>query len=126
MTEPTPKPAFYDRIRHLPKRLRVMLLCTGLLVVPGIGQFIAIRDLNTTGHIGDLALLFAMFGVFAVPTSLIITGAIFITARHHVREQERVLILGALNLLIALNLIWFFAHQCSWSQVFGIALRTCH
>ncbi|MDB5178258.1 MAG: hypothetical protein JWN01_201 [Patescibacteria group bacterium] len=117
---------FLNRLRALDKRLRVMLIATGMLIVPQLGQFLAIRDLNTTGHEGTIAFFFLVVGVFTIPTSLIVSSSIIYVARKHIREQERVVLLGALNLLIILNLVWFFVHQCSWSQVFGIALRTCH
>jgi hypothetical protein len=112
-------------IRTMDKRLRVMLIATALLLVPGIGQFVTIRDLNTAGHPSALALLFAVFGIFAIPTSLILSGVIVYTVRHSWREHERLVILGVLNLLLILNLAWFFAHACSWAKIFGIALKTC-
>jgi hypothetical protein len=116
--------SFTDTIRTMDKRLRLMLLATVLLIVPTIGQFITIRDLNTAGQASPLALLFSMLAVFVIPTSAILTGVILYLIRtncHH----ERLAILGVLNLIIMLNLLWFFFAQCSWSQVFGISLKVC-
>jgi hypothetical protein len=113
-------------IRTMDKRLRLMLLATALLLVPGVGQFVSIRDLNTIGRASDLALLFNMASLFLVPTSLILTGVILYTIHRHWREHERLAILGLVNLIIVFNLAWFFLGQCGWSRVFGIALRVCH
>jgi hypothetical protein len=111
--------------RTMDKRLRTMLIATALLVVPQVGQFVAIRDLNTAGHMSDLALLFMIVAIAVIPTSLILTGAIVAVVRRQLREHERLVILGAINTLIALNLIWFFVDQCGWSRVFGLTLRVC-
>jgi hypothetical protein len=67
-----------------------------------------------------------MIGVFTIPTSLILSTAIFYVVRRHTHEQAPILLLAALNLLIVINLIWFTAHPCSWTHIFGVALRTCH
>jgi hypothetical protein len=115
-----------ETFRALNKRLRTMLLATALLIVPGIGQFMAIRDLNTIGHDSDLAVLFMVVAIFAVPTSLILSSAIIATVRREWRQHQRLVILGILNIIISLNLIWFFFGACSWAQVFGLVLRTCH
>lgn len=126
MASSEPQPDAPATARPTRRSLRVMLIATGLLIVPQIGQFLAIHDLNTTGQQSSLTLLFLLVGIFTVPTSLILTGAIFYAARRHrTHEQERILLLGALNLLIVLNLAWFFIHQCSWSHVFDIALQAC-
>ncbi len=118
--------ALRDRLLSLNKRLRVMLLCTALLIVPGIGQFVAIRDLGVTGRESDLAVFFAVVAIFVVPTVLILSTAILLTVRRQWREHQRLIALGATNLFIALNITWFFAHPCSWAQVFGLVLRICH
>jgi hypothetical protein len=107
------------------KRLRLLLLSTALLLVPTIGQLIAVRDLNTSGRLSDLAFLFQLVGIFFVPTSIILTAAIFMVIRKRWREHERLAILCGLNALIAINLVWFAVHSCSWAQVFGMALKTC-
>jgi predicted permease len=117
--------SFTDTIRTMDKRLRLMLLATVLLIVPTIGQFITIRDLNTAGQASPLALLFSMLAVFIIPTSAILTGVILYLIRANWRHHERLAILGVLNLIIMLNLLWFFFAQCSWSQVFGISLKVC-
>jgi hypothetical protein len=116
---------FLHHLRTMNKRLRLMLLATVLLLAPGIGQFVTIHDLNTIGHASQLALLFAVAGLFLIPTSLILTGVITFTTRREWRQHERLMILGALNALIAANLIWFFFGPCSWAQIFGLALQTC-
>jgi hypothetical protein len=126
-------PAIYEarvesqaaRERLAARQLRVMLLATGLLLVPQVGQFVAVRDYNTVGHMGAAALLFAMAGVFIVPTSLILTVAIIWAVYHWWRSHERLIVLGVLNLIIILNLVWFFIAPCTWSQVFGLALKIC-
>ena len=113
------------RFTRLEKRLRVMLIATARLFVPQIGQFIAIRDLNLDGQLSNLAVVFMFATIFLVPTSVILTYAIITTVRKQWREHERLIILGALNAIIALNLTWFFVHPCSWAQVFGLTLTTC-
>jgi hypothetical protein len=112
-------------LRTMDKRLRVMLIATALLIVPGVGQFVMIHDLNTAGRPSPLALLFAVFGLFAIPTSLILSAVIAYTVRATWREHERLIILGGLNLLLAINLVWFFVHACSWAKIFGLMLKTC-
>lgn len=108
-----------------PRQLRFMVISTGLLLLCSIGQVIAIHDLNSSGKLSGLALVFKFAGIFLVPTAVILTGAIMLVLRRKWREHERIMILGLLNLLIALNLVWFFVSACTWSQVFGLALRTC-
>ena len=115
-----------NNIRTMDRRLRIMLVATALLVVPQIGQFSSIRDINFHGHDSNLTLLFMFLTVFLVPTSLILTGVLLATIRHTWREHQNLLILGAVNLLICASLVWFFFGQCSWSAVFGIALKSCH
>ncbi len=117
--------SFTNTIRTMDKRLRTMLIATGLLLIPQIGQFVAIADLNATGREGNLALFFMFAGIFIVPTSLILSGAIIYTIRHEWRQHRLLVLLGGLNKLISLSLIWFFVHQCSWAAVFGITLRNC-
>ena len=114
-----------EHIRTMDGRLRVMLIATALLVVPQIGQFAAIRDININGHESNLTLLFMVAAVFLVPTSLILTSVIAATAGKSWREHKNLLILGSVNLIISLSIIWFFFGQCSWADVFGIAIRSC-
>jgi putative Mn2+ efflux pump MntP len=116
---------FIATVRTMDKRLRLMLLSTALLLVPGIGQFVHIRDLNTAGRASDLALVFAFAVIFIIPTTLIFSGVIIATIHRHWRRHQRLAILGALNIFIGLNLIWFFLHACSWAHIFGINIRTC-
>jgi hypothetical protein len=115
-----------DSVRRMNKRLRVMLIATALLIVPQIGQFAAIRDLNLTGHESNLAILFQMASVFFLPTSIILSGAILATIRKNWREHQNLVILGLVNIVISINLIWFFVSACSWAMVFGLYLHTCH
>lgn len=117
---------FIDGVRRMNKRLRVMLIATALLIVPQIGQFVAIRDLNFSGHESNLAILFMMASVFFLPTSIILTGAILSTIRKNWTEHQDLLILGLVNVVITINLIWFFVSACSWATVFGLYLHTCH
>ncbi len=107
------------------RQLRLVLISTGLLIIPQIGQFIAISNINADGHMGDLALFFELAGVLVIPTSLILTGVILALLRRKWRENEAIFTLGFINFIIAVNLIWFSIHQCSWAQVFGLALRGC-
>lgn len=117
--------SFIAAVRTMDKRLRLMLLSTALLLVPGIGQLVHIRDLNTAGRASDLALVFAFAGIFIVPTALILSGVVIATIRKSWRNHQRLVILGALNIFISLNLIWFFLHACSWAHMFGISIRAC-
>src|ERR1035437_1428167 len=91
------------RVRAMDRRLRVMLIATALLIVPQIGQFIAIRDINTSGHESTVAVLFMFATIFFVPTSLILTVAIIATIRRSWRSHERLALLGAINLLLVLS-----------------------
>jgi hypothetical protein len=114
-----------DRFRTMDRRLRVMLIATALLIVPQIGQFVTIRDLNTAGRESGLAILLSFTALFIVPTSLILSGTVTAVVRRHWRSYQNLLILAAVNVLIALNLTWFFANPCSWSHIFGISLQAC-
>lgn len=118
-------PKFGHKLRALDKRLRIMLIATALLFVPGVGQFVAIRDLNTIGHIGDLGLVFMFVAILVVPTSLILSGATLAVIAKSWRQHERAGILGLLNISLCLNLAWFFIHPCSWANISGVMLRTC-
>jgi hypothetical protein len=113
------------RARLKSRQLRIMLLATALLLIPGIGQFVAIHDINTSGRLSDLAILFKIAGIFIIPTSIILSVAIIMAVRHWWRSHEAIITLGVINILIALNLTWFFIHACSWSQVFGLTLKAC-
>jgi hypothetical protein len=112
-------------VRTMDKRLRTMLLSTALLLVPGIGQFVALHDLATQGKLSGLAVLFAITAIFFVPTSLILTTAIIAVVRKDWRRHEKLVILGGLNALLAINITWFFIHACSWAQVFGMTIQSC-
>jgi hypothetical protein len=127
MTAPNTPPAENSAppTNFYPRQLRFMLISTGLLLLCSAGQFIAIHDLNTAGKLSGLALVFKFASIFLVPTAVILTGAIMLVLRRTWREHERIMILGLLNLLIALNLVWFFLSACTWSQVFGLRLHVC-
>lgn len=130
MAAPTPQTtpeaeAPEARARRGVRQLRLMLVATALLLVPQVGQFLAIHDLNVYGRVSDLTFLFQYAALFFIPTSLILTAAIAWAIRRLWRQHERLLILAGINALIALNLIWFLADNCSWSQVFGLALKVC-
>jgi hypothetical protein len=118
--------AFIDQIQHMDKRLRMMLVSTALLIIPQIGQFAAIRDLNFTGRESDLATLFMLAALAIIPTSVILTSAILFTIRRTWREHQNLLILGLVNLVISISLGWFIVSPCSWAAVFGLYLRGCH
>jgi hypothetical protein len=115
---------FIENIRHMDKKLRVMLIATALLIVPQIGQFAAIRDLNFLGHESAIAVLFMMAGIFFVPTSVILTVAILATLKRG--ERKDLLLLGLINVVISISLIWFFVSPCAWSTVVGLYLHSCH
>jgi predicted permease len=126
MEEEQPKPrTLADRVRTMDKRLRLMLIATALLLVPGIGQFVALRDLAVDQQLSNLAIFFIFTAIFIVPTSLILTGAILYVIRKDWRRHEKLAILGVLNLLLILNVTWFFIHACSWGAVFGVTIPTC-
>jgi hypothetical protein len=113
-------------IRTMDRRLRLMLISTALLIIPIIGQFVAIGSINKTGHESNLAVFFMFAAIFIVPTSLIFSAAIVAVVRRQWREHLLLLTLATVNLLIIVNVTWFFIDQCSWTQAFGLALRTCH
>jgi hypothetical protein len=107
------------------KRLRVVLIATGILIIPQIGLFMAVRDLNTSGHTSPLAFLFLIIGVFTVPTSVILSGAIVASVWRKWREHQPIVMLGVVNTLIALNIIVFVANQCVWAAVFNVGIKSC-
>ena len=116
-----------EKIRNMDKKLRVMLIATALLIVPQIGQFAAIRDLNLHGHESGLAILLMMAGIFFIPTSFILSVAIVGTLKTDERKERKDLILlGLLNVIISISLAWFIVSPCSWSTVVGMYLHTCH
>lgn len=117
--------SFIERVRTMDKRLRVTLVATALLCVPQIGQFVAIRGLNVDHRQSAIALLLAMAGIFIIPTSLILTLAVAYSYRKTWRSEQTIMLLAALNLLLALSLAWFAVDQCSWSRVFGMSLYGC-
>jgi hypothetical protein len=117
--------AILENLRTMDKRLRLMLTATALLLVPQIGQFIAIRDLNFTGRESPLAVLFMVIGIFIVPTSFILTLAILFIVRKVWRSHERLCLLGVLNIVLISSITWFFFSQCSWAAVFGLVLHGC-
>jgi hypothetical protein len=123
--EQAPATGLRHRFRTMDKRLRLMLLSTALLAVVGIGQFMGLHDLGTGGKVSDVTFLFMVAGVFFVPTAIILTSVILYTIRGHLREHEKLALLGGLNLLLSVNLIWFFVSACSWASVFGLVLKSC-
>lgn len=108
------------RVRELDKRLRVMLIATTLLVVPQIGQFVAISDLHRTGSLGTLAFFFMASAIFILPTSAILTLGVIFPLRHKLKIHEPLILLGSLNLLIVLSITWFFLTPCNWASAVGL------
>ena len=107
------------------KRLRLVLLGTFLLVMLQFGQLfiIAERNLGTTTSISSFT--FAFVCLFFVPTSLILTGTVMWLLRHAGQHHRPLFLLGAVNLLLAVQLSWFAVHPCSWSMVLGLRLSGC-
>lgn len=95
------------RVRTMDKQLRMMLIATFLLLLPQIGQFIAIADVTKSGRPGALAIFFEFAAIFIVPTSLILTAAIVYGLRRQWRSHIGIMLLGLLNFIIAANIIWF-------------------
>jgi hypothetical protein len=114
-----------ERWRTMDKRLRLLLLSTALLAVVGIGQFVGLHDLGTTGKLSSVAFLFMVAGIFFVPTAMILSGVILYTIRRQWREHEQLVVLGALNLVLGLNLVWFFLSACTWAGALGLVLKGC-
>jgi hypothetical protein len=112
-------------LRTMDKRLRLALICTALLLIPQVGQFVGIADLNHSGKLGNLALFFAFATIFIVPTVAILSGAIMYSHRADWREHKPIMLLGGLNLLLCLSLAWFFLHPCSWAAAVGSTLGGC-
>lgn len=123
--QPKPKSGLAERVRVMDKRLRMMLVATALLLVPGIGQFVALRDLAVDQELSLLAFFFIFSAIFIVPTALILTAAILYVIRKDWRRQEKLVIMGILNLILVLNLTWFFINACSWGLVFGVVIPSC-
>jgi uncharacterized membrane protein YozB (DUF420 family) len=96
-------------VRAMDKRLRVMLIATALLILPQIGQFISWGDAARGGGDGDLAIFFKFAAIFIVPTSLILSAAIVMGVRRTWRRHRAIMLLGTINALIALNIVWYLA-----------------
>lgn len=111
--------------RNLDKRLRLLVISTGLLLLPQIGQFISLADLAKGHRVSDLAIFFQFAAIFIVPTSLILTGAVLYTYRQTWRDHRPALLLGAMNLLLAINITWFLIEPCSWATAVGLGLTAC-
>ena len=98
-----------SRVRTMDKKLRVMLIASALLLLPVIGLFMSWADVARDGRYSDLAIFFRFTAIFIVPTSLILSVAILSGLRHNWREHLALAVLGALNVLVALGVIWFLA-----------------
>jgi hypothetical protein len=107
------------------RRLRLTLIATALAAVSLLGQILAIHGLSAKGQISSVALILEMAGIFFIPTSLILSAAIIWTARKSLRNQLPLLLLAAINIVIALNFAWFIVGNCSWAHTFGIVLESC-
>lgn len=94
-------------VRTMDKTLRVMLIASALLLLPVIGQFMSWADMARDGRYSDLAIFFRFTAIFIVPTSLILSVAILSGIRTNWREHLALTILGVLNMLVALSVIWF-------------------
>jgi Ni/Fe-hydrogenase subunit HybB-like protein len=108
-------------------KLRITLIATALLIVPQVGQFVTMHDLNTTGHNSGISILFMMALVFLVPTSIILSGTVIYITRKAWRtsENRRVVALAALNIVLALSIVWFFFSPCSWAEAFALTMKAC-
>jgi hypothetical protein len=112
--------------RQAQPRLRVTVIATLLLIVPQIGQFLTMRDINSAvGHSAGLAILFDMVMVFFLPTSVILSGVILFTARKNWRAERRLVALASLNLILAASITLFFVSPCGWAHTFALTLRGC-
>lgn len=107
------------------KRLRVLVIATGLLILPQIGQFISLADLARGARPSDLAVFFQFAAIFIVPTSLILTAVIIYTHRQDWRQYRPLMMLGAMNILLAINITWFLFEPCGWAQAVGLGLKSC-
>lgn len=116
---------FIAKIRSLEPRLRVMLIATACLIVPQIGQISVISSTNATGKESGLAFAFMFASIFFISTSVILSSVIMWTMRREWQDHRPIMLLGSLNLLLAINFIWFFFSPCGWTQTFGIVLRGC-
>ena len=114
-----------SQFRSMDKRLRVLIIATGLPFLPQIGQFISLAALAKGDAPSDLAVFFQFAAIFIVPTSLILTAAVLYSHRQTWREQRPEMLLGAMNALLAINIIWYFIEPCSWAQAVGLGLKAC-
>ena len=96
------------RVRTMDKRLRVVAISTALLVLPEIGHYISLGDIQRTGRLGDLALFFMFAAIFIVPTSLILTAAVLVSVRRKLRRHSAITMLSVLNVVLAADIVWFF------------------
>lgn len=95
-------------VRNMDRRLRVVSLCTALLLLPEVGHALALGDIARTGHRGDLAFFFAFTAIFIVPTSLILSAAAYMAVRQSARDHRVLVVLCVINLSLAADLTWFF------------------
>ena len=94
------------------KPWRAMLTASALAMVSLVGQFLAARDLKASGHATSIALVLEMAGIFFVPTSVIISGAIVWSFRRTWRQHLLFYLLASLNLAIGFSFAWFiFANR---------------
>jgi hypothetical protein len=99
-----------EYVRGMDKRLRISLIVTALLGIPLTGQSVSVSDIKHTGHLGDLALFFTFAAIFIVPTALILTVAVLSTIRNNLLHHRLLVFLGVLNILVALDITWYFIH----------------
>jgi hypothetical protein len=114
------------RIRQADPRLRITLIATALLIVPQVGQFVIMRDLNAGVKESGVAVLFMMALVFIIPTSIILSGATIYSTRKAGGDHRRLQALAILNIILALSITWFFVSPCTWSAAFALTLAGCH
>jgi len=107
------------------KRLRLVLLGTFLLMLLEAGQLFIIAERNLGNASDNASFTFAFVYLFFIPTSLILSGAVMWTLRNSRQEHKPLFLLGAINLLLAIQLGWFAIDPCSWGMILGLRLSGC-
>ena len=114
-----------SRLGTMDRRLRLVLLGTFLLMLLQVGQLIIIAERNLGNATNIASFTFAFVCLFFIPTSLILTGSVMWLLRSVRQDHKPLFLLGAINILLAVQLSWFAVHPCSWGTVLGLHLNGC-
>ena len=107
------------------KRLRLVLIATALLLLLQGAQILIVAQRNLGDSTTNQGFTFAFACLFLIPTSLILTGTVLWLLRRERSDFKPLFLLGAVNVLLAVQLGWFAVHPCSWAAGLGLRLAGC-